>query len=105
LFDNITALSAPGSRVATEHMDMKALPKDFARRLTERSRRLGSELNLAELFYAGERHSAGKYLSSLGWQVTTQTAEEAFSANGFQIPQDEFTGMAGNSGYLSANLK
>ncbi len=26
LFDNITALSAPGSRIATEHMDMGSLP-------------------------------------------------------------------------------
>src|SRR6195952_3767879 len=30
LFDNITALSAPGSRVATEHMDMTGLPDDWA---------------------------------------------------------------------------
>jgi methyltransferase (TIGR00027 family) len=106
LFDNITALSAPGSRIATEHMVMGSLPEDFARLLTERSRRLGSDINLADLFYEGERHSAGDYLSSLGWTVTVRTTEEAFAGNGFQLPDDELTAtMAGNSGYLSAILK
>ena len=106
LFDNITALSGPGSRVATEHMDMKALPENFAQMLTERTRRLGSDLNLAELFYSGERHSAGDYLASLGWQVTTQKAGDAYAANGFQIPEDDLTGlMTGGSGYLTATRK
>ena len=106
LFDDITALSAPGSRVATEHMDMKSLPEDFARLLTERSRKLGSEIDLADLFYDGERHSAGDYLTSHGWTVTVRTTEEAFASNGFQLPEDPLTaGMAVTSGYLSAILK
>lgn len=106
LFDNINALSAPGSWVATEHMDMGSLPEDFAKLLTERSRRFGSEIDLADLFYDGERHSAGDYLSSLGWTVTVQTSEEAFASNGFQLPEDPLTvGMAVTSGYLSAVLK
>ena len=58
LFDNIAALSAPGSRIATEHMDMSNIPSDWAQRLTERSRRIGSNINLAELFYPGERNTA-----------------------------------------------
>ena len=106
LFDNITALSAPGSRVATEHMDMKSLPENFAQLLTERSRRFGSDIDLADLFYTGDRHSAGAYLSSLGWTVAVQTTEEAFANNGFQLPEDPLTaGMAVTSGYLSAILK
>ena len=39
LFDSITALSAPGSRLATEHMDMRSMPDDWAEKLDERSRR------------------------------------------------------------------
>ena len=31
LFDNITALSAPGSRLATEHMDIEALTRGVGR--------------------------------------------------------------------------
>src|SRR3984957_15988932 len=54
LFDNIAALSAPGSRIACEHLDFRNIPADWAERLTERSRRIGSKINLVELFYTGD---------------------------------------------------
>ena len=56
LFDNITALSAPGSRLATEHMDLASLPRTGPRSSPSASRRIGSDINLAELFYSGERN-------------------------------------------------
>ena len=89
LFDNITELSAPGSQVSTEHMDMGALPSDWAEKLTERTKRIGSGINLAELFYTGERNSAADYLASRGWHSETRSTEEAYAANGFQLPDDE----------------
>jgi methyltransferase (TIGR00027 family) len=104
LFDNITALSAPGSRVATEHMDMSGLPSDWAQKLTERSRRIGSNINLAELFYTGERNGAADYLAPHGWQVGILSTAEAYAANGFELPNDELAGFGGDSGYLSATL-
>jgi methyltransferase (TIGR00027 family) len=105
LFDNITALSASGSRLATEHMDMESMPDDWAEKLDERSRRVGSDFKLSELFYSGDRNTAGEYLSSHGWQVTTRSTAEAFAANGFFLPDDELTRLTGASGYLSATLK
>jgi methyltransferase (TIGR00027 family) len=105
LFDNITALSAAGSRLATEHMDMESMPDDWAEKLDERSRRVGSDIKLSELFYSGDRNTAGEYLSSHGWQVTTRSTAEAFAANGFFLPDDELTRLTGHSGYLSATLK
>jgi methyltransferase (TIGR00027 family) len=105
LFDNITALSAPGSRLATEHMDMESMPDDWAEKLDERSRRVGSDIKLSELFYSGDRNTAGEYLSSHGWQVTTRSTAAAFAANGFFLPDDELTRLTGDSGYLSATLK
>jgi methyltransferase (TIGR00027 family) len=104
LFDNITALSAPGSRLATEHMDIQGRQEDWAQKLTERSRRMGSEIDLVDLFYWGERNTAGEYLSSKGWQVRTRSTKEAYAANGFELPDDELTALAGDSGYLSATL-
>ncbi len=104
LFDNITALSAPGSRLATEHMDTASMPDDWAERLDERSRRVGSDIKLSELFYSGDRNTAGAYLSSHGWQVSIRSTREAFAANGFVLPDDELTRTAGHSGYLSATL-
>ena len=105
LLDNITALSAPGSRLATEHMDTSALTDGWADKLTERSRRLGSDINLAELFYPGDRSSADDYLHTRGWQVSVRSSRDAYAVNGFEYPDDELTAMAGNSGYLYAELR
>jgi methyltransferase (TIGR00027 family) len=105
LLDAITELSTPGSRVATEHMDMTSIPADWAQRLTERSQRIGSTINLAELFYMGERSSAGDYLKAHGWHVDVRTTEQAFAANGFTLPDDEMAAFAAGSGYLSATFE
>lgn len=105
LFDNIAALSAPGSRIATEHMDMRNIPADWAERLTERSRRIGSNINLAELFYTGERNTAAEYLAAHGWRTDIQTTERAYGANGFELPADELASFGGASGYLTATLE
>jgi methyltransferase (TIGR00027 family) len=104
LFDNITALSAAGSRIATEHMDMRNIPSDWAQKLTERSKRVGSNIDLASLFFIGERNSAAEYLTGHGWRADIRTTEQAFAANGFQVPNDELASFGGNSGYLSATL-
>ena len=105
LFDNITALSAPGSLIATEHMDMEGLPADWAEKLTERTRRAGTTINLADLFYPGERNSASSYLANHGWDVDVRTTEEAYAANDFDLPNDELATFGGDSGYLTATLK
>ena len=106
LFDDIAALSAPGSRIATEQMDMAGLPEDWADKLTERSRRIGSDLNLADLFYAGERHTAAQYLSGHGWRTEVLTTENAFAAQGFTMPDDDDMRAfeSSHSGYLTATL-
>jgi methyltransferase (TIGR00027 family) len=104
LFDNITALSAPGSRLATEHMDIQGSPDEWVDRLSERSRRMGSDLNLAELFYTADRNPADQYLISKGWDVTIRPNRKAYAINGFKYPEDGLTAFAGDSGYLSAIL-
>ena len=105
LFDNITELSAPGSGLATEHMNIQGSPEDWVEMLDERSRRMGSNVNLADLFYLGDRTPAGEYLASKGWTVTIRATREAFALNGFELPENELTALAGDSGYLSAILK
>ena len=105
LFDSITALSAPGSRLATEHMDIQGSADEWTEMLNERSRRMGSNIDLADLFYSGERNAAGDYLASKGWDVTIRSTRDAYAVNGFEFPDDELTALAGDSGYLSAILK
>jgi methyltransferase (TIGR00027 family) len=104
LFDNIAGLSAAGSRIATEHMDLTDVPSDWAERLTERSRRIGSNINLAELFYTGDRNTAADYLEGHGWRVETQTTADIYATNGFELPDDELASFGSASGYLAATL-
>ncbi|ORW33422.1 SAM-dependent methyltransferase [Mycobacterium paraense] len=104
LFDNVVALSAPGSRIATEHLDLRNVPSDWAQRLTERSRRIGSNINLAELFYTGERNTAAEYLTGHGWRVDIRTTEQCYAAHGFALPKDEMSAFGSDSGYLTATL-
>jgi hypothetical protein len=62
-------------------------------------------VKLAELFYIGDRNTAGDYLSGNGWDVTIRPSREAYADNGFEFPEDDLTALAGDSGYLSAILK
>ena len=104
LLDNITALSAPGSRLATEHMDAEALTGDWAKAMTERARRHGSDINLEELFYNGPRTPARDHLSANGWRVQVLGTVDAYTANGFEPPKDDLLTLIGDSGYLTAEL-
>jgi methyltransferase (TIGR00027 family) len=101
LFDNITALSAPGSRLATEHMDTVAMSKDWSARVSEWSKKVGSDVDLLDLFYSGDRASARDYLSAQGWDATVLSTRAAYESHGFAYPE-ELGEIAGDSGYLSA---
>lgn len=105
LFDDITELSAPGSQIATEHMDLDALPADWVDKLAERTKRLGSDINLSELFYTGERNGAADYLAGHGWRNIILPTTDAYAANGFELPDDELAGFGSGSGYLTSTLQ
>ena len=65
LFDDITALSAPGSRLATEyHPDAGASIGQRAEAIRHRWQEHGFDMNLADLFYPGERNPVVEYLTS-----------------------------------------
>ncbi|WP_166902676.1 class I SAM-dependent methyltransferase [Mycobacterium sp. DL440] len=104
LLDNITALSAPGSRLATEHMDPAELTQNWAQRVSQWSKKVGSDVDLMDLFYSGDRVPARDHLTTQGWDVTVRSTQAAYEANGFTLPE-EFADLAGDSGYLSATLK
>jgi len=105
LFDNITALSAPGSRLATEHVpDPHAFSDERLQRISERWRRFGFGFNAADLFYQGERSVVVDYLTSRGWQVTAHPARELYARNGFEFPEDEMTATFGEMSYVAATL-
>lgn len=106
LFDNITALSAPGSRVATEHVpDSDAFSDERLRRISERWQRFGFDLDAADLFYRGERNVVVDYLSDHGWRVLAHRARELYVRNGFEFPEDEMAATFGDLSYVAATLE
>ncbi|OMC46289.1 SAM-dependent methyltransferase [Mycobacterium sp. IS-2888] len=106
LFDNITALSAPGSRLATEHVpDPNAFTDERLQRISERWQRFGFNLNATDLFYRGERSVVVDYLNGHGWQVTAHPARELYASNGFEFPEDAMAASFGDLSYVAAILK
>jgi methyltransferase (TIGR00027 family) len=105
LFDDITTLSAPGSRLATEyHPDGGSFLKDGASTVSDRWRDLGLDLNLPDLFYEGERRPVDEYLSAHGWRVSTQTRPEVFTGYGREFPDAEVLVRMRNSLSVIATL-
>ncbi|OFJ54295.1 class I SAM-dependent methyltransferase [Mycolicibacterium grossiae] len=83
LFDLVTELSAPGSRLATEyHPDGGAILADRAKEMNERWREHGFDVDLSGLVYSGDRHPVADYLTDLGWSVSGRTRPEVFAHYG-----------------------
>jgi methyltransferase (TIGR00027 family) len=104
LLDNITALSAPDSRFATEYMAAgMTLPESWRDRFKKYSAQIGSDIDLPALFYDGDRSAVGDYLGERGWRINVQTTRESYAANGFELPDDEMAlEFSDRAGYLTA---
>lgn len=90
LLDNITELSAPGSRLATEyHSDSGKAMAERSAPMTEKWRERGLDLDVAQLWYVGERNPVTEYLQARGWQVSTRTRPDVFAAYGREFPSGE----------------
>jgi methyltransferase (TIGR00027 family) len=106
LFDNITTLSAPGSRLATEHVpDLSAFTDGRSQRMSERLKQLGSDIEMADLVYQGERSHVVEYLTERGWETSTLPMREGYALNGFEFPEDdEMSTIFADLSYVSAVL-
>jgi methyltransferase (TIGR00027 family) len=105
LFDNITALSAPGSRLAFEFVPDTAVFADKRWRAHhDRMSELGFEIDLNDLVYHGQRSHIVDYLTQRGWRTSSQTVKELHTANGFVYPDDEVAEAFADVTYTSAVL-
>jgi methyltransferase (TIGR00027 family) len=91
LFDHITTLSAPGSRIATEYhgKDSGTTMGDRAAQFNQRWAKLGCDIDLSGLFFDGERNNVDEYLKSRGWQVAVRPRREMFADYGLVFPEDD----------------
>ena len=110
LLDTITELSAPGSRVAVESMP-NIDPADHEKAVermqaaSDRWRDHGFDLDFAELVYLGDRNEAAAYLGDHGWQLSRQSVNELFAANGLPPIEVEEEANFGELQYVSGVLK
>jgi methyltransferase (TIGR00027 family) len=92
LFDNITELSVPGSRVATEFVPgIIDFDADRVRETMASSflRDHGIDVDMPSLVYAGQRNHVADYLRAKGWDVDGVTRAELFERNGIEAPAPE----------------
>jgi methyltransferase (TIGR00027 family) len=103
LFDRINELSAPGSRVATEHIpDVSMFADERSQQISERLKQYGHDIEMGDLIYHDERSDVIEYLTGHGWDVTAQKTPDAYAANGFEFPDDGAMGFFADMSYVSA---
>ncbi|OBI42946.1 SAM-dependent methyltransferase [Mycobacterium kyorinense] len=87
LFDTVTALSAPGSRLATEyHPDGPPMLDERAKAMNEHWGKHGFDVDLSSLVYRGERNPVTDYLTEHGWRVSTRSRADLFADAGLELP-------------------
>lgn len=106
LFDEITKLSAPGSRLATEyHPDGGASLSERAGAINDAWGDHGFRVNLTDLFYKGERKPVVDYLIEHGWQVQARTRPKLFEHYGRDFGDSEILAPMRNSLSVTAERK
>lgn len=105
LFDDITALSAPGSTVATEYAPgIRDFDAQRAGAMSANLRDQGLELDMPSLVYSGDRSQIMEYLTGKGWQVTGVPAPDLFLRTGLEPPEVDSYDPLGGITYVSATL-
>ncbi|KDO94072.1 S-adenosyl-L-methionine-dependent methyltransferase [Mycobacterium avium subsp. hominissuis 3388] len=102
-FDNITALSAPGSTIATEFVPgIVDFDAERVREMSGSFREHGVDIDMASLVYAGERNHVIDYLNGLGWRAEGVTRTELFHRHGIEVPAPENDDPLGEIIFISA---
>ncbi|MBN3513048.1 hypothetical protein [Mycolicibacterium nivoides] len=68
---------------------MAASIRERGQVLSEQWRQHGLDLDLANLWYDGERNSVVEYLTDRGWSVTARRRPELFADYGREFPAGE----------------
>ncbi|OBI46481.1 SAM-dependent methyltransferase [Mycobacterium kyorinense] len=104
LLDNITRLSARGSRLGTETVDnITEAQRERTAELAERWRQYGYDLEMTDLLYFGERKETAAYLSHRGWQTIGSSNADLFVEYGLR-PLGDGEMPFGDVGYIRAAL-
>ncbi|BDB41801.1 MULTISPECIES: class I SAM-dependent methyltransferase [Mycobacterium] len=108
LMDNITSLSAPGSRLALEAIPRRPQrdaeqAREMMRRSTAKWREHGFDLDWGELGFEGERKDVADYLETLGWRSEGTEMSQLLADSGLGVvpPTHDSVTMADTIYYTS----
>jgi methyltransferase (TIGR00027 family) len=108
LLDNISALSADGSRLATEaipdatDVDEEKV-RETMRKATDKWRAHGFDLDFDELGYQGDRNDVAEYMDGLGWRSVGRTASELLAEHGLPpVPESTDSVNVGDVTYYTS---
>jgi methyltransferase (TIGR00027 family) len=87
LLDNITDLSAPGSRVVVEIFLSTPESLEVMHASSEKWYQHGLEARLDDLWFSGERHDVATYLDERGWRTTRHRSSQLLADAGLPVPQ------------------
>lgn len=99
LFDELTELSAPGSRVATESLGSgpdgdAAKAEATMTAFTQQWREHGLDIDISELWYHDDRNDVAKYLDARGWSSVGTTMRELLARNGLPPAPEQEDGFS-----------
>jgi methyltransferase (TIGR00027 family) len=112
LLDNITALSAQGSRLALDHLP--SLPPTKQDQFRQRIRLLiqcwqnhGLDVDMTDVVYLDDHNDVAEYLDTHGWDTLTASTSDLFAANGLaqRAEKDDDNAPFTVAAYISATLR
>jgi methyltransferase (TIGR00027 family) len=102
LLDNVTALSAVGSRFAADHMPGGSQSSQ-EHALADRWREHGLDVDLVGLTYPGKRTDVAEYLAATGWETVGIPLTDLFGATGLpRLRRDDLAGVPISPHYVTA---
>jgi methyltransferase (TIGR00027 family) len=104
LLDNVTALSADGSRLVAEIFLNIAANVDALNAATQRWRDHGLDVELDNLGFPGERNDVATYLEGRGWQPVRTSLNQLLADNGLPLQSAEPDAPFGQNYYCTAVL-
>ena len=100
LLDNVTALSAAGSRFAADFGSVRGHTEEArqqAQTMTDRWREHGLDLHIPDLTYPGQHTDVAAYLREYGWDTATSALADLFDSAGLAPLEADAQGSAAAS--------
>ena len=104
MLDNITALSADGSRLVAEVFLNSSANQQALNAAIHKWREHGLDVEIDNLGFPGERNDVATYLEDHGWRAVRTPLNELLADNGLPLQSSDKDGPFGKNYYCTAEL-